>query len=338
MKNIFFFFIAVVILVFSACETDFDLEGDWKDIPVVYAYISEQDTAHYVRVEKAFLEPGGNANEIAQMVDSLYYKEDQLTVKLENESGEQYELVRVDGNEEGYVRDQGVFANQPNYLYKIDKNTINLTPGELFKLILEKTGSGDTIAIANSQMIYPMEFRSLPNTGFLRIGDFDKTSRVQWRPGEDVAKIFDVRIRFRYRESTADAPDNFVDKEVVWLLDDKYPRDEDVSSEALVYDNESFYAYLGQSIPTQAGVTREFDHIVYQVSGVGVEVEEYLRISQANTGITSSQALPVYSNVENGIGLVTSRYTIVSDELRLDARSMDTLITGVSTRDLNFQQ
>ena len=52
----------LVVLFFSSCETDVVLEGEWKDIPVVYAFLSIQDTAHYVRVEKAFLQPGGDAN------------------------------------------------------------------------------------------------------------------------------------------------------------------------------------------------------------------------------------------------------------------------------------
>ena len=58
-------------LFWSACETDFQLEGEWKDIPVVYAFLTQQDTASSVRVERAFLEPGGNARDIAQIPDSI---------------------------------------------------------------------------------------------------------------------------------------------------------------------------------------------------------------------------------------------------------------------------
>ena len=69
MKN--FSYLLLVTLFFSACTTDFQLEGEWKDIPVVYGFISVTDTAHYVRVEKAFLEPGGDANQIAPEADAI---------------------------------------------------------------------------------------------------------------------------------------------------------------------------------------------------------------------------------------------------------------------------
>ncbi|KAA3638695.1 MAG: hypothetical protein DWQ02_04770, partial [Bacteroidetes bacterium] len=71
MKNIGLILLATLSI--TACTTDFQLEGEWKDIPVVYGFISVADTAHYIRVEKAFLEPGGDANQIAQIADSLYY-------------------------------------------------------------------------------------------------------------------------------------------------------------------------------------------------------------------------------------------------------------------------
>ena len=68
MKN-FFFGLFILFLGLSACSTDFQLEGEWSDIPVVYGFVSIQDTAHYIRVQRAFLEPGGNANEIGQLLE-----------------------------------------------------------------------------------------------------------------------------------------------------------------------------------------------------------------------------------------------------------------------------
>lgn len=60
----------------------------------------------------------GDANQIAQIPDSLYY--DNATVQIKNiDTGEVFDLEKVDGNLEGYQRDAGVFADAPNYLYKI---------------------------------------------------------------------------------------------------------------------------------------------------------------------------------------------------------------------------
>jgi hypothetical protein len=67
-------FVVLPLFIFcAACSTDFELEAEWRDIPIVYGLLSFTDTAHYVRVEKAFLPEGGDARDVAQIADSLYY-------------------------------------------------------------------------------------------------------------------------------------------------------------------------------------------------------------------------------------------------------------------------
>ncbi len=337
MRNSLFYFIAVVTLVFSACETDFQLEGEWKDIPVVYAFLSEQDTAYYVRVEKAFLEPGGDATEIAQNPDSIYYKENQIIVSLET-NGQTFELQRVNGSDEGYPREEGAFADSPNYLYKLPTSAVTLSGGKAFDVIIERQGNSEAV-IASSNVVNPIEFDGLPVTGFVGFGDFDRTYRLSWRPGGQFARVFDLRLVFNYKESTAASPNEFVDKQVEWVFDDAFVRDDNNASlQTYRFDNGAFYQFLASAIPVDNNVTRKFDNIYFKVSGAGKEIEEYLTIAGANTGITSSQALPIYTNVEGGLGVVTSRYTIISEEFGLDGRSRDSLYMGESTIDLNFVQ
>ncbi|MBK8706480.1 MAG: hypothetical protein IPN33_24890 [Saprospiraceae bacterium] len=113
------------------------LEAEWKDIPVVYAFLDPTDSVHYVRVEKAFLQQGGDAREIAQIADSLYY--DNATVQLQKVGSSQlYTLEKVDGNLEGFPREGGVFATAPNYLYKIRQSNINLVGGNEVRFILNR--------------------------------------------------------------------------------------------------------------------------------------------------------------------------------------------------------
>lgn len=323
------------ILMFSACETDFQLEGEWKDIPVVYAFLSEQDTAHYIRVEKAFLEPGGDATVIAQKPDSIYYDDSQLTVTLEVD-GESFVLQRVNGTDEGYPREDGPFATTPNYLYKLPIAGVNLQGGDPFTVIVDRVGEAEP-AIASTSVVEEMEITGTPISGALKFGEFEKNYNLSWRPNGDNARVFDLRLVFKYEESLPNDPTTFVEKEVEWVFDDAFIRDDDnLSLQTYRFPNGTFYQFLGSAIPVDNNVTRKFDHIVFKISGAGKEIEEYLRIAGANTGITSSQALPVYTNVEGGLGVVTSRYTVFSDELRLDGRARDSLFTGVSTVDLNF--
>lgn len=42
-------------LFFASCETDFDINADWKDITVVYGALNQNDSIHYIRIQKLFL-------------------------------------------------------------------------------------------------------------------------------------------------------------------------------------------------------------------------------------------------------------------------------------------
>ena len=79
-KNISLFLF--IILLFSACEEDFDIVTDYKDQTVVYAFLNHQDPwngpleenldTNWIVVNKAFL---GEANvyDMASVADSVNY-------------------------------------------------------------------------------------------------------------------------------------------------------------------------------------------------------------------------------------------------------------------------
>ena len=322
-------------LFWSACETDFQLEGEWRDIPVVYAFLSQQDTAYYVRVERAFLEPGGNARNIAQIPDSIYYDDNAVTVKLERLSnGQMYELERVDGRDEGYPRESGDFVSTPNYLYKLSKSVVSLNGGTDFRIIIER--QGEEPATATSVILDEIELANLPLTGVYQFGDFSRDTRVEWRAPGASARVFDVRMIIRYGETDPENPSQRITKEVEWVLNQNLGREDDLSLQSFRFPNESFFQFLASSLTPLDNGTRRFEAINLKVTAAGQEIEDYLRIANANIGITSSQEIPVYTNVENGVGIVSSRFQVISEDFGLGAEARDSLYNSVYTKDLNF--
>ncbi len=71
-------------------------------------------------------------------------------------------------------------------------------------------------------------------------------------------------------------------------------------------------------------------------SGGGVEFLDYLRISDANLGITSANQVPVYTNISDGFGIFASRSYVSESDISLSAVSRDTLADGIYTKHLNF--
>jgi len=132
--------IALVLgLVFSmsACDNEVDINADWKEILVVYGLLDPLDSVQYIKVNKAFLNENENALKVAQNPDSLFLKDARVTL-LHINSGKLIELQRV--NE--IPKPPGVFAQDPNYLYK---TTEPILENEPYKLVVESSLTGQKI-------------------------------------------------------------------------------------------------------------------------------------------------------------------------------------------------
>lgn len=323
------------LIIFSACTTDFEVTAPWKDIPVVYGFLDPQDSAHYLRVEKAFLDPDGDARQIAEIADSLYYG-DEVAVQLENlATGDVFTLEKVDGALEGFPREEGAFAESPNYLYKIDNSAINLEGGEELRLIINRGDDQDAVTAETKVLspIVPVE-SSPPNELTLR---YTRFARVSWNFGEE-AQIFDVRMIINYRESDPDNPTQFNDKSITWILADEMLREsQSQTRQSINFLGEDFYRFIGAEIDDQVNLIRIFKDIDIIITGAGQEFVDFLEITRANSGITSSQVIPVYTNLSEGRGIFTSRTSTVRTGITLTQISLDLLKDGIHTQNLNFQ-
>ncbi|RLD21936.1 MAG: hypothetical protein DRI69_02750, partial [Bacteroidetes bacterium] len=125
-------------VLLSGCQNDLNVTAPWKDIPIVYGILSPLDTTHYIRIEKAFLDPEISALEIARIPDSLYYKNLDASI-FDISSGTRFQLLEVDGAEEGLIRDEGVFAEMPNILYKVDADDLKLVPTNSYRLEINRS-------------------------------------------------------------------------------------------------------------------------------------------------------------------------------------------------------
>jgi hypothetical protein len=143
------FIFPVILLTFSlllsvGCSTKFNVAAPYKNITVIYAYLETRDTAHYIRVQKAFLDENKSAVSMAQTSDSNFYSN--ISVKIERHSvsgtGALYDIIpltKVDLAAEGYQKAPGVFFNTPNYAYKF-KGTLD--PNYIYRLKVTNLTTG----------------------------------------------------------------------------------------------------------------------------------------------------------------------------------------------------
>jgi hypothetical protein len=331
-------FLFSIVLCFNACKNELVTVEGWKDIPVVYGLLSLNDTATYFRVEKAFIDATKTPNELAQLPDSLYYKD--ATVSLvRTRSNERFNLTQVNGNTEGYVRKDGVFAKAPNYLYKIKNAVLNLKADEEWRVEVLRKGETKPIAKATTKIIGNYDVINPSTTPvFLRLdNNFTLTLETEERTG----KIYDIKLLFNYDETDPTKPNSTVTKQLTWDFTTSGQR----KSSGAIPDpilnftrkGQDFYEYLGNNIPVTAGVVRTFKSIDFEIYIGGQEFIDYLNVDIANTGITGSQTIPVYTNIDNGLGLFSSRSKTVKMGVKLSDAANELLKNSEFTKKLNFR-
>lgn len=314
-------------MLLTACDNDLVVVDEWKDIPVVWALLNKSDTAHYIRLEKAFLDPTTSALDIARIPDSLYY--DDATVTLKRISGGQtYELERVNGDLEGYPREGGIFAETPNYLYKIKANEINLQVGEEYQLIIDRE-DGTPLVTAKTEIVPKPVLRNPSAAASLAFKPKSSFPFI-WN-SLDEAATYDLKLRFHYREKSPETGNQFESRTVEWAIVKNWP---DVEFRI---DGVEFFNFVKSSVPQNTQATRIFESIEIVLWAGGKELAEFIKIVQANQNITSTQDVPAYTNLSEGIGIFSSRNVSYNTDFMLTAATLDSLRDGSITGHLNFQ-
>ncbi len=318
MKYILGFF---VVLFFISCDNELDLIADFKEVPIVYGLIDQTATTQYIRVERAFADKTISANEIAQNPDSLYY--DDITVKLINKnSNVEFILERVDGADEGLPRDGGVFATSPNYLYKVNTADFPMAVGD--SIALEIGGVFEDRVVTSTTDIFKKPFFVTPvNLRF----EQGKLLSINWKPEGD-ATVYTAAFIFNITEIN-----NGISKDTAlrWQVANNSDRIK------IEVEGESFYSFLSGALEANSNITRFMNLAEFQLISGNSNVADYIRVGQANLGITSSGEIPTFTNISEGLGVFGSRTVDHRFDIPFRETTLDSLKGGALTLDLNFQ-
>lgn len=349
----------LLVLGLHSCSEDFTVAAPYRQVTVVSGILDMQDTAHYIRIQKAFMDENKSAIEMSKEPDSSFYNS--LEVKLYEYDATQTRaldsivLERVNLNNEGYqkktpVNDQQFFVD-PHFAYKFVKT--DLSPDLWYRLTIQNKNTGridssDFVGIVNSDPdktddgFYIQEF-TLANY----IIEFSKTTPTsQYRVfpySPRHARMLEGYIRFHYVErnvATNEKSRHYVD----------YAFDTDVSESKagtrieLGTLNANIYAFLNSSIGAAApNVERLMDSCDVFIYAASPEIYYYRLINYGQTGgITSDNIQPNYTNFAgtNVIGVLGSRGVRAYYNASISKPTLDSLqaspitaslrITGVS--------
>ena len=321
---------------------------------------------NYIRIQKSFIGTRP-ASEMAQISDSIYYSQEQSLVWIEEICGNDtiyFDLEFVNSLEK---TDDGYFTVENHHFYKFKEQLNHLCD---YRVSFLNTSTGK-ISHATTNIVQPIDVSQwptlqsqqgigttptngtgadglfeliLPQAGFSPV-----KKQIKIDPSEN-GKLYKMLLRFNYVEvdQISGLKDTlFVD----WNFGSKIASEIQVlgsSNEKIIFDFNSiqFFQHLASSIPEKENVFRYaivdnggIDGVVYPCLDFHFEILDinlynYFS-SQNSSGLIQNR--PIYTNVQNGVGIVSSVSTQSFYGIKLSDNTNYDLATSAITSNLNFR-
>lgn len=309
-------------LFFTACETDIDINADWKDTSLVLGVFSTTDSIHYLRIHKAYLDPERSAFEVAQIKDSLYYNSLDVTIEQvrNNVILNTFTCERIDTN----ILENGIFASPEAVLYRFRSGTI-LDSSSTYRLRVATpfntivTSELNPIGNATSLPI------GLPPGGFVPpsfpgINWTNSFPTINFRAPQH-AKMYDLTIRVFYDEwnrftvTPTDTP-NLQLKFVDWkaqsnqLVSIVNTSSSPTGGQAfqIRLNGRNMFAFMNSSIPKVDSLNRRLRGTLFMFDFADEDLYTFLSVNKPTPSVVDVR--PTFTNIENGLGIFASRRTV----------------------------
>ena len=325
MKKIFLI-LSVIVVVVTSCETDFDVNAEWEETTVLYGLLDASKDTQYIKINKAYLGEG-DAMMMAEYSDSINFNPNDLEVKLHKIQFDDT-LISIILDTTLIDKEDGLFAVDNNIIYRSITDTIPnfLSDNYRYALTIKNKKSGNKVS-ANTEVISDAPYFIPSNYA---LGLYNKnmedslkflSKTVEW---DDINNgvIYQLDIIFNYTE-------NNVLKSLVW-------RQPLVTYTGIkmqtVLQGTKFFNFLRNNLEDDVNVIREFVDLDW-IMTVGTEdLDTYIKVNEPLTGIV--QQRPQFTNINNGLGIFSSRYTHTEEDVPLTGGTEEYLIDHL---DRNFQ-
>jgi hypothetical protein len=333
-----FLFLFTAILLLNSCDNDLDVLSDYEENASVYGILDPSQVTQYIKINKVFTNPNAKASDVAKISDSLFF--DSLTpFIIEQETGRRIPLYKVSN----LPKDSGYFANAPNYLYATNeriysRNPFNQNQNYSYRIEFELPTSKKKIS-ASTNIVRDFFIQSpiSPNPLIPRSINFPTNANVQLRFLSPLnGKVFDAFFNINYVEINKADTNIKAFKTIKWKILRSYRTTSDKGNEQItsIIPGISFYNVLLNDIKVDASVYREFLPCSMEIVGGNIEIDNYIQSSSPSIGIVQKQA--EYSNIQNGIGIFGSRFSIFLDRIALSSTTRGLVANSNDYRQLGF--
>lgn len=305
------------ILFLTACEVEFSPNAEWKNVPVVYCLLDQDDDTTWVRVQRCYLTEG-NIYNYGLNSDSVNYPQGAITVSLlawENgvlKDSMAFEYTTRD-------RDTGHFAsaNQPLYFCRT-KNRLK----ENYSYVLSVRNAADNSLLAvsdpvslikqtSSSLIAEPSITVVNGTdtiGYLgfytSMGSGNSTlyCYIRWYAMEN-ARLYQPILRFYYESQ---GTTKYVDLHA--------PSSKGTDS---YYSRDLFLDQLKHYFGDDTTRKRYIPRMDLYLTSCSEELNAYLSTGPSGSG--ASEMAEGFSNINGGVGIFASRRTHLYKRMPADS-------------------
>ena len=318
-KLFLFSALSAAALFTSSCTTDFELNAEYDEIPVIFGVLDQSVDTQFVKINKSFIGGGDNMSYAAINDSSLY----------SNVIGRVEEYV--DGMltetfplEEMWVTnlDEGIFYTDSQKVYFFVPTSLTkpyLNEDASYKLIVDVSEEAqpieaETNLIRGSELNWDLLTSNgaayngiiFADASTLSQNDY-LTSSPKCTPGGNADK-YEFKLRLHFTEVTFAGTST--EKYVEWNLGEVAVVNGNLRKEI---SGEAFYTAVSNKLANysyEADVEKRViskDNIEIIVTAANENLSLFMGINEPATGVVTEQ--PIFTNVEGGVGIFASRFS-----------------------------
>ena len=308
-----------------SCDNEVDINSDYEEVALVYGLLDKNAETQFIKINRTFLDDNLSAIDLAQQSEKIHF--DTLTVILiDNNTGSLDTL-----KDTVMVKQPGAFSTEDNVLYYTTKR---LKPRTSYQLkIIKPDGTetfGTTTTIDTINVIKPRtafgQSASLNNVKFinprgLRIINYE----FEFSTGRNIAE-FQVRMHFHYKERTSNGEEpRVVSMNIGKLLNTTLNENEQLK---FSFPGELFFKAIEEQVkaslnPSEKIIDRNDYNIDIEIFAADPDYSFYRELNGPIDGL--AQTRPEFTNIENGIGLFASRFSMIAKS-QIDQETRNYLI------------
>jgi len=308
----------LLLFTTQSCRNELDVFTNDEKQFVIYGLLDISQPVQYIKIGRTFLNPNASAKDVAQISDSLYFED--LVVKLiDNQSGDEIFLNKIDS----IPKDSGFFQNKVNILYA-------------------------TSEILNNESVYTLSVTN-PKTGLVAMGQtkiVDKPQVLKPVTDGNSSVFFDPKINplqliffvgsnafthnahFEFWVEEFSIIDTTQKKTI--HLDWKFNSDVRTQiGNPRIYTNSpgiGFYEfilgnYYNGVFNNDTSMRRRFVKTDFVLYSAAQDLSDFIEASKQGIGFVQKQNL--YSNIQNGLGLFSSRCITRITGVKIDEQSLN---------------